>query len=372
MAWGMLFVLMPMLIQGQERKDLNELPKIKGGNTALLGGVIPDTSRMVQGKTEKIRIDGIPFELTVENWKASSEKGKPRYFVLQNYYWRRFKKHSIEKEYPQSFSIYRMPDGNILCFSYSANYGPGGLVQEIGGVGTYYDLDDDGYFESSFRGDYPKDLGDGRFSWPNLAAVYRIKKNLSEESGLVRGLARSILLELRALVDPNEKKKPKLGHILLDPMGWEVPEQGMVFKSVEYVNLPGLPYELIVDKMVPEEGKPPCFISMAADRILNREGFVRQYPELMEVYKTIGGQVVCRHIVYSGEKKSRGRVRWEGYYFDLNEGYSREETMLIVEKGMDPQADLLSMLRVKLDLSPEAQIIRSIVDDGVLTMKRLD
>jgi hypothetical protein len=158
------------------------------------GWNVPEPTKMIPDKAEKITLSGIPIEITAESWKTL---GMNHDYDIEN------KEHLIGKPVdPNAFykerveylTLYKTPEGRILCYRYvRLLVGPHPQLVGPAVFSFICDLDDDGSNESQF---YVGDSDEAEVTL--LTSILRIKLGLSGDAELMRRLIRSIVSDLKA------------------------------------------------------------------------------------------------------------------------------------------------------------------------------
>jgi len=157
----------------------------------ISGWNLPDPNKMVFRKIEKIVLPGIPIEVTTEERYV----GPDSEYYIQNpprSVGKAIDSRALINERVEALTIYKDPDGHVLCYWYVCGFG-GPPRQRKGGMSAAFicDLDDDGCNETkiSYLGEVKRH--------ELLSSLLRVKLGLSEEAELVRKVIRSSVAQLR-------------------------------------------------------------------------------------------------------------------------------------------------------------------------------
>lgn len=179
----------------------------------------------------------------------------------------------------------------------------------------------------------------------------------------------SLMLVLLALFSQTDSPNREM---VLNPNGWNVPEvTKMVLEKVEAITLPGIPNELVAEywmhgadpsyritNLLPWRPKP------SAPNILYNEKVAR-----LTIYKTSSGRILCFEYARILEDRSK-KLPIGGLttlISDLDENGKYEFQMSNGNEAGDRKL-LISLIRIKLGLSEETDLVRRIVRSATREM----
>ena len=154
------------------------------------GWKLPDTTKLVLEKVERMTLPGIPVEIHAEWWKLP--EGSPyRIENFPNARSKHFDPGSPLIEELGRLIIFKTPKDEVLCHQYIRSLTGKYTGLSLGATFTFIcDFDNDGTYEFQMGG------GSEENDRILLVSIIRIKLGLSEETDLVRRIIGSALREM--------------------------------------------------------------------------------------------------------------------------------------------------------------------------------
>lgn len=159
--------------------------------------------------------------------------------------------------------------------------------------------------------------------------------------------------------------------IVLNPKGWNLPDtKEMSLSGVESLEIEGIPRGIQVGTWAEKSGtkyrmKNILYGSLPA---LAANHPVLESPWTLRVYKAADGTHLCCH--YARQITDKAVFSYSGvitFICDLNDDGVNEFQM---EAGVEPDKVLASIIRIKLGLSDEAELIKRTIRSALRAMKK--
>jgi len=168
------------------------------------------------------------------------------------------------------------------------------------------------------------------------------------------------------------QRKPEYGEIVLNPKGWKLPDlTKLVLEKVERMTLPGIPDEIRAEWWKLPEGSPyriENFPNARSEHFDPDSPLIEELGRLI-IFKTPKDEVLCHQYIRVLTGKYTGLSLGATFTFicDLDNDGTYEFQM----GGGSEKNDrilLVSILRIKLGLSEETELVRRIIGSALHEM----